>query len=356
MEHLITRSGIESNKAFQRLLDKTQVLTPQIGRKEIVKNRLTHSYEVATSAEIIAHSVSTDLYNADYNKSVYNVALLHDIGHPPFGHKGARLLNQYAKTFGVEEGFSDNNNNLIAIAKNQIKVSDYELASLIKYPEKLYPSQAGYAELLNRMIDHDLEYFKGKIQIDERPKRTLACQIMDEADENTYTCADLVDCFSLGIADESRFVEMLHSDKFSDVRIISFLSIAIQAIQTQNKTLLKKAFEELKIRFNQNYYLGPNLKLCPRNAELAEFKKILFKLDFELYVQSDYVQNIRKEEMTWLEFYIQYVIEEEFYPSKFYRKKIQTAKTEQEKYTYIRDMIASTTDNFVKNFFFAQNN
>jgi predicted deoxyguanosinetriphosphate triphosphohydrolase len=356
MEYLITRSGIESNKAFQRLLDKTQVLSPEFGRKEIVKNRLTHSYEVATSAEIIAHAISTDVYDADYKKAVFNVSLLHDVGHPPFGHHGAMILDGYFKSLGLEDGFSDNNNNLVIIEKNQIKLSDYEVASLIKYPEKLYSDQKGYLELLNKMIDDDIAYFKDKIEINKKPKRTLACQIMDYADANTYVCADLTDCFALGLTDEKIFVDLLAEDKFSNVKIITFLTTAVQAIQSKNKTLLKKAFGDLKICFNQNYYLGKNLQLYPRDLEISEFNEILQDLSMKYYIHSEYVNSIRDDESSWLKFYIDYVIKEEFYPSRYYRKQILNSVTELEKITHIRDMIAASTDSFIKNFFFEKNN
>lgn len=51
-------SNIESNKQFQRLSEKTQVLVPQHGQVEVVKNRLTHSYEVANSTLLLAANIA----------------------------------------------------------------------------------------------------------------------------------------------------------------------------------------------------------------------------------------------------------------------------------------------------------
>lgn len=355
MNYLLTRANIESNKAFQRLLDKTQVLATQLGRDEIIKNRLTHSYEVATSAEIIAQTISTYAFNADYQKSVYNVSLLHDIGHPPFGHDGAKRLATTFKKFGVEEGFSDNNNNLVIINKNQIEVSDYELASLIKYPTKLYKSQKEYRDILDKAIDEDLAYFAEKIKIDKRPKRTVSCEIMDEADRNTYTCADLSDCYCLGLADESGLVDMLNSDRFYDVEIIETLTVAIQAVKKKNKTLIKNTFNKLKTRLNQNYYLAKNLKLKHRDKQLFEFREALNKLCMKIYIKSDYVKKNRNIEQKYLAYYIDYILDNEYYPSQYYSRKISEAKKDVEKYTLIRDMIADSTDNFIKNFYLEKN-
>lgn len=348
MQHLIIRSGIESNKAFQRLMDKTQVFAQNLGRQEVIKNRLTHSYEVATSSEMIASTISSIAFNADYKTSVYNVSLLHDIGHPPFGHEGAKILNKRFSDLGVNEGFSDNNNNFVIIKKNQIKVNDYELASLIKYPEKLYESQEILKDCLRKAIDEDIAYFKPFVDIEERPSRTLSCEIMDEADRNTYTCADLTDCYSIGISDGSELKEILDSNKFLNTDIIEFLTAAIKAIEDKNITLIKNIFSDLKIKFNQNYYLGKNLTLCPKDKELYDFREVLFDIDVKKYILSTMVKTHRKFEMEMLTFYIDYILENDFYPSKYYKTKIKQALTNLEKYTLIRDMIADTTDAYVK--------
>ena len=106
--------------------EKTQVLVPQNGLTECTKNRLTHSYEVATSSLLIATDIAERLgvsvSEIDYKFSLYNVSLLHDIGQGAFGHDGQSVLNDFFIELGVEEGFDDNNNNLIVIEKNNIYV------------------------------------------------------------------------------------------------------------------------------------------------------------------------------------------------------------------------------------------
>ena len=350
-QYLINRSNIESNKVFQRLSDKTQVLTPKFGRFEVVRNRLTHSYEVATSAEMIATSVSTYAFDADYQKSVYNVSLLHDIGHPPFGHEGAKIIEDRFKELGLEEGFSDNNNNFVIIKKNQIQISDYELASLIKYPEKLYDSQEYLKPILRAAIDEDIAYFKQFVDIEQRPTRTVSCEIMDEADRNTYTCADLSDCYCLDISKGDELVELLNSDKYDNIDIIEFLTSVIKAIEEKNKTLIKSLFSKLKIKFNDNYYLAKNLELKPKDQQMFNFREDLFSISVKKYIFSDFVRSARSGEDACLQFYINYVLNHERYPSKSYKKAIENAQTEQEKLVLIRDMIAESTDSYIKNFY-----
>lgn len=355
MQHLISRNSIESNQAFQKMLDKTQVLTQKFGMEEVIKNRLTHSYEVATSGKIIAKAISTDDFDVDYQKAVFNVCLLHDIGHPPFGHEGSVILDARFKSLGVAEGFSDNNNNFVVIEKNGIEISDYELASLIKYPNKLYASQSKYKKKLEKAIQQDVEFFKDFIKIDKLPQRTLVCEIMDEADHNTYTCADLADCYSMELADTSRLKELKQKCRFKRKDIRDILDIAITVIDIKDKNLIKKVFSEIKLLVNTNYILGDNLALEYKCPELKLFRDELAKISYETYIMSDYTKRKGIEEKEKFLKYVDYVLDNEFYPSKYYAMEIQSAKTSLEKNILIRDMIADTTDNFVKKFC-AENN
>lgn len=350
MQHLISRNSIESNQAFQRMLDKTQVLTQKFGMQEVIKNRLTHSYEVATSGKIIAKAISTDQFDVDYQKAVFNVCLLHDIGHPPYGHDGSMILDKKFKSLGVEEGFSDNNNNFVVIEKNGIEISDYETVSLIKYPHKLYDAQAHYLVRLDKAIDEDIAFFKNFIKIEKRPQRTLVCEIMDQADENTYTCADLADCYSMELANSDRLKKLLNSKQFKRKDIKDLLKIAITVIDIKDKNLIKKVFSEIKFLVNTNYYLADNLVLDYKCPELKLFRDELAKISYETYIRSDYTKRKEIEGRENLTKYIDYVLTNKFYPSVYYAREINSAKSDLEKYTLIRDMIADTTDNFVKKF------
>src|SRR6202050_4345980 len=72
------RDRVVHSRAFRRLEAKTQVFTTRFS--DHFRNRLTHTLEVAQ----IARTVATTLgLNADLAEAL---ALVHDIGHPPFGH------------------------------------------------------------------------------------------------------------------------------------------------------------------------------------------------------------------------------------------------------------------------------
>ncbi len=80
------RDRIIHCKAFRRLKHKTQVFFSPVG--DHYRTRLTHTLEVAQVSRTIARALRL---NEDLTEAI---ALAHDLGHPPFGHIGERVLNQ----------------------------------------------------------------------------------------------------------------------------------------------------------------------------------------------------------------------------------------------------------------------
>jgi len=348
LKSLEITNAIISNKAFQRLAEKTQVVYPKNGRKETVQNRLTHSYQVANSAEIIKEAIKLPFVEIDYTFSLKNICLLHDIGHPPFGHEGAKFLNKFFKEQGLKEGFDDNNNNFVVIQKNQIPLNDYAFASLIKYPNKLYPTQRHLLKILDLAIKNDIIQFEKYVKIVETPKRTIACEIMDEADTNTYVCFDLADCYSLGLADEEPFVKILEEDKYLSHEIKEFLFNIIQAVKAKDKSLIKRAFGKLNVILNLNYEIGENLSLKPRNEELIKFRNELYGVENNIFINSEFVQKQKERHIQMFRKYVEWVMEGN-YPSKTYKKLIEQTNDNTNRLRLIRDMVAETTDWYVFN-------
>lgn len=79
--------------SFRRLQGKMQLFAVQ--SDQFIRNRLTHSLEVAQIARSIAKEIG---YSQDEIYVVEAAALAHDIGNPPFGHAGERYLNKLAKS------------------------------------------------------------------------------------------------------------------------------------------------------------------------------------------------------------------------------------------------------------------
>src|SRR5438067_1684149 len=79
------RDRVIHSRAFRRLENKTQVFTRRYS--DHFRNRLTHTIEVAQISRTIAAELNL---NVDL---VETLALVHDIGHPPFGHAGEHALD-----------------------------------------------------------------------------------------------------------------------------------------------------------------------------------------------------------------------------------------------------------------------
>src|SRR5213082_3110959 len=80
------RDRVIHSRAFRRLEYKTQVFLNGTG--DHLRTRLTHTMEVAAIARGIARAMRL---NEDLAETI---ALAHDLGHSPFGHKGETALNQ----------------------------------------------------------------------------------------------------------------------------------------------------------------------------------------------------------------------------------------------------------------------
>src|SRR5947207_1380692 len=86
------RDRIIHTRAFRRLENKTQVFAP--GISDHFRNRLTHTIEVSQIARTVASVLALD---EDLTEAL---ALVHDVGHPPFAHAGEEELDRQMKRFG----------------------------------------------------------------------------------------------------------------------------------------------------------------------------------------------------------------------------------------------------------------
>src|SRR5882672_9513080 len=181
-EYARDRDRIIHARAFRRLEAKTQVFTTRYS--DHFRNRLTHTLEVAQIARTVAGALglNTELAEA--------LALVHDIGHPPFGHAGERKLDELMHPHGA--GFD---HNLHALR-------------IVEQFEQRYPAHPGLNltfEVREGIIKHSRDYSPDKFPelneylLDQRPP--LEAQLIDRVDEIAYNTADLDDALEAELLD-----------------------------------------------------------------------------------------------------------------------------------------------------------
>jgi dGTPase len=171
-------------RAFRRLAGKTQVFTRLPGDPpgDHFRSRLTHTLEVTQISRTLATALGL---NADLSEAL---ALVHDIGHPPFGHAGEKALDHALRAYGL--GFDHNLHALRIVSWFEERYAAFRGLNLtlgvregiIKHSRDYDPAQ--HPELV--------EYFLG-----QRPP--LEAQLIDLADEIAYLTADLDDGLDSGV-------------------------------------------------------------------------------------------------------------------------------------------------------------
>ena len=168
------RDRVIHSRAFRRLEDKTQVFTRRYS--DHFRNRLTHTIEVSQIARTIAGQL---MLNQDLAEAL---ALVHDIGHPPFGHAGEKALDQAMRTHG--ESFDHNLHALRIVEDFELRYAEFRGLNLtFEVREGIIKHSHAYAEGDH---PHLAEYL-----LDQQP--TLEAQLIDLADEIAYNTADLDD-------------------------------------------------------------------------------------------------------------------------------------------------------------------
>ncbi len=174
------RARIIHARAFRRLEAKTQVFAP--GMSDHFRNRLTHTIEVAQVARTVATVLELDV---DLTEAL---ALVHDIGHPPFAHAGEAELNLQMQRFG--ERFDHN-------------IQALRIVETFEQRYARFPGLNLTFEVREGVVKHSRDFERGEYpELDGylpglRPP--LEAQLIDLADEIAYDAADLDDGFASGL-------------------------------------------------------------------------------------------------------------------------------------------------------------
>ena len=163
------RDRIVHSRAFRRLEYKTQVFVHHEG--DHYRNRLTHTLEGAQIARTLARALRLNEELAEA------VALAHDLGHPPFGHAGERVLAELLRDDG---GFDHNRQTL----------------RVVDLLEERYPDFRGLnlsSETREGILKHGCRW-PHPVPVPPRESQpSLEAQVADRSDEIAYTNHDLDD-------------------------------------------------------------------------------------------------------------------------------------------------------------------
>jgi len=174
------RARVIHARAFRRLAGKTQVFTHR--HSDHFRSRLTHTMEVAQIARAIANALHL---NEDMTEAL---ALVHDIGHPPFGHAGEKALDEALRPFGL--GFDHNLHALRIVEYFEVRYAAFRGLNLtLGVREGIVKHSRSYS-----VADHPelTPYF-----LDQQPP--LEAQLIDLADEIAYITADMDDGIEAGM-------------------------------------------------------------------------------------------------------------------------------------------------------------
>ncbi len=251
------RDRILHSAAFRRLSGKMQVFTGERG--DYHRTRLTHTHEVASIARTIGRSLrlNEDLVEA--------LALLHDIGHPPFGHAGEDALNACLAEHG---GFSHNRYALTLAEELEQRHTDFPGLNL---------TQEVLEGQLTRVRDGQAA-----------TGRLLEVQVVDMADSITYDAHDTDDAVKLGLVslDELRQLALIR-EAMRQVRrhstslegnllrkavVHNLIDRQVSAVLAHvGSQLAAQEFRSAEEARASGYRLGPDSELAEQKAELERF-------------------------------------------------------------------------------------
>ncbi len=277
--------------AFRRLQRKTQILGTDEG--DFHRTRLTHSLEVDSIGRSIVrnllmnHNHSNQLTGLLPNDDLVSViCLLHDIGHPPFGHGGEVALNYMMRDHG---GFEGNGQTLRLLTKVENSYGPYgldltrrALLGILKYPVNrdwvVAPEQAPIHESIHKTIkindwlppkayfaceqgevdwllspfsDDDKQLFQSLAlkpqgsHVGKAAYHSFDCSIMDAADDIAYGVHDLEDAIHLRLIHREHLDTPEFRQLLSDTALAKIQDHLLTSLFSNELCLRKQAIGEM---------------------------------------------------------------------------------------------------------------
>lgn len=195
--------------AFRRLQGKSQVFGA--GSGDYYRTRLTHSLEVSQIAREVARRLGKTYPFLEKKEHpglviapevVECASIAHDLGHPPFGHKGEEVLNQILKTeHGMAyEGNAQNYRILMFLEKRAGSERGLDLSAAVLLAINKYPfciDEPGREKGVYAMEWEGIEHLRRLWSL-PAGCATLEAQLMDLCDDIAYSTHDIEDGIRAG--------------------------------------------------------------------------------------------------------------------------------------------------------------
>ncbi|MDI9817572.1 MULTISPECIES: anti-phage deoxyguanosine triphosphatase [unclassified Legionella] len=318
--------------AFRRLQRKTQILGTDEG--DFHRTRLTHSLEVASIGRSIVRNLAMNqqqgilpgLLPSDDLISV--ICLLHDIGHPPFGHGGEVALNYMMRHHG---GFEGNGQTLRLLTKVEnsygmhgLDLTRRSLLGILKYPvnrnkviatalpeapvllnktirvndwlpPKAYfdTEQAEVDWLMVPFIDQDKALFQSLIkppqarQHGKSAYHSFDCSIMNIADDIAYGVHDLEDAIHLRLISREKLDNEAFHNLLSETPLVKNKDQLLNFLFSQELHERKQAIGEMV-----NYFITATQIVITHENFANQLLKHNITLFPEAAILLDYLKNI----------------------------------------------------------------
>jgi dGTPase len=215
------RDRVVQARAFRRLAGKTQVFTSRAS--DHFRSRLTHTMEVAQVARHVASALNLNVDLAE------TLALVHDIGHPPFGHAGERALDDCLRQHGLR--FDHNLHALRIVERFEQRYAGHRGLNLtLGTREGIVKHSRDYSAEEHPEL---AEYFLG-----QRPP--IEAQLIDLADEIAYLTADLDDGVDSGL------LEIAHIRDHVDLLGRSYAAVERAHPEAEEKYIFHDALQAMQ--------------------------------------------------------------------------------------------------------------
>lgn len=289
--------------SFRRLQRKTQILGTDEG--DFHRTRLTHSLEVASIGRSItrnlAHQQSGNIAGFLPSDDLISViCLLHDIGHPPFGHGGEAALNFMMRDHG---GFEGNGQTLRLLTKLErsygtfgLDLTRRALLGILKYPVAFSQVLAPEKPIVHARLHHTIcinDWLPPKAYYDSEEAEiqwilepfspsdrqqfqslktppsakthgqsayhSLDCGIMDIADDIAYGVHDLEDAIHLRLITHNQLDLPLFHELLTEIPLSYTSHELLHILFSEEICERKQAIGELVNYFITSVQIAPNV-------------------------------------------------------------------------------------------------